>query len=105
MIIGLNTSNLKIIFKVSFIFGSLLLAVVWLRLLQDNVNIYSGDTIYLEALYKDLIIDRNPAYGWLVSKSNYYFPDIFLTLLSFYELNPLMSSLNFDILSHSYYIF
>ena len=86
MIIGLNTSNLKIIFKVSFIFGSLLLAVVWLRLLQDNVNIYSGDTIYLEALYKDLIIDRNPAYGWLVSKSNYYFPDIFLYFIYRYYL-------------------
>ena len=66
----------KDIGQLILIFFTLLISAAWIQVLQINIDINTGDPIFLEAFYKDIFINHNPLHGWLVPKSPYYFPDV-----------------------------
>lgn len=68
----------KDIGRILLIFFTLFISAAWIQVLQINIDINTGDPIFLEAFYKDIFINHNPLHGWLVPKSPYYFPDVLL---------------------------
>ena len=62
-------------------FGYILAIVIFIalalsfELVYDVSSAINSDLIYIESLYRDILIRDYPLNGWLVSKAPYFFPD------------------------------